>query len=115
METPDIEKVVMQQAAAAFVNGMPEETRVTLMNKAMETVLAKTISAYGVEQEVGKRMKADMFDYVDAYVADPEVQERLKEAAHAIVERLFSSVIISMSNDLRDNMKSKYCKFEDKA
>ena len=114
METKDIEKVIMQQAAAAFVTGMPEETRVTLMNQAMATVLAKTVSSYSVEQAIGEHMKADMFKYVDEYLLDPEVQERLKKSAHEAVERLFDNVITSMGVELRNNMKSQYCKFEPK-
>jgi len=113
METEDIEKVVMQQAAAAFVNGMTEETRTTLMNNAVERVLAKTISTYSVEQKIGGLMEHDMLCYVETYLQAPEVQERLEKSAHEAVDRLFKSVVTAMRTDLRTNMKSKYCLFED--
>jgi len=112
MEAKDIEKVVMQQAAAAFVNGLPEETKVALMNKSMEAVLSKTITSYEVERTIADRMKADMFGYVDEYMLDPEVQERLKKSAHEAVDGMFDAVLTSMRSNLRDNMKSKYCQFE---
>lgn len=113
MEKQDFEKVIMQKAAADFISNLPPETKEKLMSSAMETVLAKLISSYSVEQAIQDRMKDDVLGYVEEYLADPTVQQHLMNIAHDRVEELFSAVISSIGVDLRKNMKSKYCNFDE--
>lgn len=112
METEELTKVVMREAAASFMANLTPEVKEQLMISAMETVLEKTISSYQVESAIRDRMKDDVIGYVEEYLTDPTVQQHLMNIAHDRVEELFSAVVSSIGVDLRKNMKSQYMNFE---
>jgi len=112
MDSEELTKAVMREAAASFMANLSPEVKENLMISAMETVLEKTISSYQVESAIRHRMELDVLEYVEEYLTDPTVQQHLMNIAHDRVEELFSAVIKSVGDDLRQNMKSKYMKFE---
>lgn len=114
METEELTKVVMREAAASFMANLTPADKEQLMRSVMETALAKLISSYDVEMAIRDRLKADVLGYVEEYLEDPKAQQRLKNIAIDRVEELHTAVISSIGDDLRHNMKSKYCNFDGK-
>lgn len=112
METEELTKVVMREAAASFMANLSPEVKEQLMRTALESVLAKTISSYDVERAIRDRMKEDVIGYVEEYLTDPTVQQHLMNIAHDKVDELFTAVVSSIGVDLRKNMKSQYMNFE---
>lgn len=111
MEPTDLVESVKAAMATAFINNLPEETRNEILASSIERTFDELCSSYSMKTQIEAKLTAYIDVYVDEYLKDPAVQERLKKAAHEAVDTVHAAVLHSILTGVQRHMKSEYYDF----
>ncbi len=106
VEYENMEKAIMCQVAGKLLDTIPEEEK----KKILEQSLAKTLGCILSPWKVEEAIKKDVLRYMEEYVKDPEVQERIKIATQQSFDQLMNGVIQTIVIASQDAYKSEYRK-----
>lgn len=111
MEIKDLEQSMREKMAEEFLTSLSSEVKEEILRSAVEKRIKEIASSYEIRSIIDSRLKDDAAVYLEEYLKDEDVQERLKAKAREALDLLLDSVVKSIAKELERNMKSKYSNF----
>ena len=111
MDLKDLEQSVREKMAAEFLDSLTHEVKEEILKSAVEGILKEIASSYKLRNLIDEKLTADAEVYLEKYLKNPDVQEKLQNKAREAVDICLDAVTKSIARDLEHNMKSQYHKF----
>ena len=107
VEYENMEKAIMCQIAGKLLEAIPEEEKKKILEKSLIKTLSDTLSSWQVESAI----KKDVLKYMEKYIQDPEVQNRIKISVQRSFDQLIDGMILTIVAASQDAYKSEYRRF----
>ncbi len=104
-----MEKAIMCQVAAKLLDALPEEDKKKILEASLEKTLHEMFRPWVVE----KAIEIHVTRYMNEYVLESDVQEKIKKKTRDEFDKLMDEVINSIVISSQNGIKSEYRKFVD--
>lgn len=111
MEINEIEKAIREKIAGEFLDSLTPELKEEILRSSVEKTMEEIGSSYKLKTFISGKLEDSAAIYLETYLKEPIVQQRLEEQAREAVDVCLSAVVKSIARDLERNMKSKYHNF----
>lgn len=111
MELKDMEQGIREKMAGEFLDSLSPEIKEEILKSSVENSMREIASSYKLKVFISDRLEIDAGIYLEEYLKDSDVQEKLRTKAREAVDICLNAVTKSIARDLEHNMKSQYHKF----
>ena len=111
MELKDMEQGIREKMAGEFLDSLSPEIKEEILKSAVGNSMKEIASSYKLRSFIDERLTVDAGLYLEEYLKDSDVQEKLQAKAREAVDVCIEAVTKSIARDLEHNMKSQYHKF----
>ena len=111
MDIKELEQSIREKMAADVINSLTTEVKEEVLKSAAEKAIGDIASSYKLKMLIDERLTIDAGIYLEKYLKDPAIQEKLQNKAREAVGVCIDAITKSIARDLERNMKSQYHKF----
>jgi len=104
----DMEDLIKQQIVAEVLAKVSDEQRDAILEKSMTKVLNDVFNTWHVE----KAIKADAERYMEEYIKQPAVQEKIKSSVITSFDNILVGMVAAFETRIEDTIHSKYVSFK---
>ncbi len=103
----NIEKIIQAEIAGKIIGSMKPEEITQLLEASLSKTLKEVLSPWNIEGAI----KNDVQNYLEEYLKNPEVQDRIKASTMKCADELMSGVIAVIISNSQKGIKSDYSNF----
>lgn len=111
MELKELEQSIREKMASEFLTSLSPEIKEEILRSSVEASIKEIASPYKLRNLIEEQLTIDAGTYLENYLKNPIVQEKLRAKAREAVDVCLNAVTKSIARDLEHNMKSKYHNF----
>lgn len=111
MEINEIETAIREKIAGEFLDSLTPDLKEEVLKASVERTMEEIGSSYKMKMMIEEKLTDAAVVYLEKYLKEPDVQEKLQKRARDAVDVCLSAVVKSIAYDLERKMKSDYHKF----